>query len=275
MIYPLANHPKKVGGQARRLRWLVFFLVAAGLLLLGRSSWSSSLQGFALTIGRPFLQFRDNLGGGVSRLVSGFREKESLFLENQRLQETVAALEARLLNYELLKRDNETLREMFGAATPPLLPISAKVISTVWQSPYNLLILDLGSANRTRDFQVGDLVLAHNSILLGAVAEISRNTSKVKLFSAPGTELPVAVGETAVPGLAIGRGGGNFKISLPRSLEVKTGDVVTAPSFGDQLVVGVVEAVEKNEESSLQTLFLRTPLNLFQLDYVAIYPRAS
>jgi cell shape-determining protein MreC len=251
-------------------RYLVFgllvFLVLLGLVLFKNAT------NILVAASKPLWLVGDYWGEKIYTLSSVFVSKTRLLLENKKLTETIAALEAKLVNHELLAEDLRTLREDCGRNREAEQPIIARVLSNVWQNPYDVILVDVGWGNRRQDFAVGDLVRAHGSILLGRVAAVDEFSSRIGLFSTPGTEIPVTVGREAVPALAVGRGGGNFNITLPRSLAIASGDPVTVPSFGVEVILGTVGAVDKDSSNSLQTLYLRLPFNLSNLKYVAIYP---
>lgn len=270
MTYSPAKHyagSRRIVGRRLLLLGLTVFLVFLGTVLV------ENFTDFFVFISKPLWSSADYLGEKIYAVSGLVFSKERLLSENKKLEQTVAALEAKLANYEFLTEDLTMLREDYGLLRDSKKKfLLARVISDTWHNPYDILVVDLGWGNRTIDFQVGDLVRVYDSILLGRVAAVDRFSSRIQLFSAPGTEIPVAVGKEAVPALAVGRGGGNFTISLPRGLDIAPGDVVSVPSRGDEVVLGAVGAIDKDSSSSLQTLYLRLPFNLSNLKYVAIYP---
>src|SRR3989304_1524613 len=81
------------------------------------------------------------------------------------------------------------------------------------KSLYDTLVVDAGSRE---GIQVGEKVLYGDNIMIGEIAEVFEKTSKVRLFSSSGEVIDVTIGKRAVPALAVGIGGGNFEIQIPR-----------------------------------------------------------
>src|SRR3989304_2204585 len=91
--------------------------------------------------------------------------------------------------------------------------VVARVISKPPRSFYDTLVVDAGSKE---GIQVGEKVLYGDNIMIGEIAEVFEKTSKVRLFSSSGEVIDVTIGKRAVPALAVGIGGGNFEIQIPR-----------------------------------------------------------
>ncbi|MFA6253650.1 MAG: rod shape-determining protein MreC [Candidatus Paceibacterota bacterium] len=251
--------------------WLAVFTILIACLLFvwgsfGRSLFSGSLAFFT----KPLWQASDNLGTVAANQLSGLGQSRSALLaENKNLREENRKLKNSLLAQNSIIADNVRLRSIFGRNQNSIKPVVARVIFLPNFVPYNNLLLDIGKNNRSRSFQVGDLVVADGTILIGRVAEIDDTYTKVRLISAE-ANLSVTIGVKNVPAIASGSGVGNFTITLPKDTPVFEGDRVTTPSLGNYLI-GSVGHIEKMASRPTQTILVRTPVNLWQLKWLEIY----
>jgi cell shape-determining protein MreC len=110
-------------------------------------------------------------------------------------------------------------------------------------------------------------VFGDGDFKIGEVTRVFARSAVVSLFSTPDTELSVSIGTSSVPAIARGAGGGNYRVTLPKSAEVNIGDAVEIPALAPTFA-GVVDAIDRPEGSSLQTIFIKLPFNLFTIRWV-------
>lgn len=214
----------------------------------------------------PASQVGETLSGAARTLTSSRRQ---LVRENDELRARLLKLETLLAVTQGLSRDNEALRRELGLVTnDDGRAVVARVLPDLWTLPFGLFRVAVGEGRAVRP---GAAVRA-GAVLLGEVVEQTGPIVKVRLVSAPGRATPVRLGASAVPALAVGQGDGALAVSLPRGLEIPTGEWAYDASSTKPLAVGVVSAVERDESASFQTVYLGLPFNLNYLDYVEIYP---
>lgn len=262
-----ARHPGwRVSG--RRVI-LVISLLALGLF--GSGLIRDGLEAPILKLAYPWLAF--NRAWSESRLSWGeyLTEQRRLAADNLALRSENRELKLKLLAAERIADDYRHLRSTLGERATAPQGVVAQVLSGPGRSPFDILLLDLGRDNSAPPVVLGSLVLSHD-VLLGQVVAVNDKISKVQLFSSAGVELPVVIGPEKVPATAVGRGGGNFAAYLPRGVTVALGDLVTVPAFGGRLLA-TVGSVDNDPEEPLQTIYLKSPVNLFTLTWVEIYAR--
>lgn len=198
-----------------------------------------------------------------------FRDRNRLVVENRQLQKENNDLKIKLLARKQEETDNEYLRALLGRIGAKELPVVGEVIFLPNFIPHQTLLIDVGEANLTKTLQLGDLAVAHGSVLVGRLAEVNSWFSKVRLLSAE-ADLSVVIGPKNVPALAHGAGAGNFSVSLPKDTKISLGDRVIMPLYND-LLLGVVRHIDKNSNQPNQTILVKTPVNLWQLRWLEIY----
>lgn len=132
--------------------------------------------------------------------------------------------------------------------------------------PFDELIIDIGSMNGVIE---GARVYAVGNILIGRVAQVLDETSKVVLYSSPEEKTDVIIGASKVSGVAVGRGGGQYEVSLPRDTVISIGDVVSAPSI-DHEIVGIVSAIIKDPAEAFQKVIFIPPINISESRWVFV-----
>lgn len=242
---------------------LIMILGWAGLRLFGVISWWSRPLWLAGAVADTSLNVLAETGKTRRTLVS---ENRTLITENEKLKVQAIVHQTEQIKWQALE-------SAWGRGGVYLQGIPALVISQPNRSPYDTLIVDVGSKNSSRPISTG-MMVASDGVLLGRVTAVGSDTSQVRLFSAPGEQLNVLVGQRRVPAQAIGRGGGSFAISLPRAVGVIVGDTIVVPTTTPSLV-GVVGVIDNNPNNPFQTILFRSPLNIFELPAVIIYDLAS
>lgn len=195
-----------------------------------------------------------------------FHEKETLVEENADLKAQLAAVSARLLDRNLLFDENMKLREMLGREMQDAVKVTARVLAGPSRTPYDTLLLDAGA---TSGVQVGDKISAGASAIIGEVSEVYGSSAKVILYSSPGQQVDVFLGEDRVPAVATGRGAGNFDIQIPRDISVSLGDPIIIPG-SDIRIAGSIERIDDDPNNPFKTILFKSPVNLYTLEWVDV-----
>ncbi len=217
-------------------------------------------------VGKPVWKAGDYFGEKLSGMFVIFYSKEDLLRENlslkRDLEETkILALGGELCRKELAEFKNglfggtggEGKRSLFGniLVAPP-------------RSLYDTFIIDIGEKDGVKK---GNKVFAGGAII-GTISESFSDSSKVKMFSSAGEKIPVRVGDGAVAE-AEGQGGGSFKITVPKGLGLKKGDIIFSPEISEA-PIGFVEEITGGPEESFETIFFKLPVNVFERRMVEI-----
>jgi cell shape-determining protein MreC len=247
----------------KRRQLLVALAVLTLTIFLARGPLSASLGGVLHVVGRPFWNAKEGIIHSVGEVSLLFRSKSSLQEENKKLQDSLDLVAAEAYSRELLRAENEALKTKLGRS-PEFALTLARVLVSPEISPYDTLIIDAGSDHgvllHTEVFGDGDFKI-------GEVTRVFARSAVVSLYSTPDAELAVNIGSSSLPAIARGAGGGNFRATLPKGAEVVVGDAVLIPALAPEYA-GVVGAIERPDGSSLQTVFIQLPFNLFTLKWV-------
>ncbi len=212
---------------------------------------------------KPFFELNLSLRERWENFRTNFSNKKSLQAENNMFREQISQLNARIALSEVSEKENVVLKNAFSAEEIKKF-ILASIIFRPPLTSYDMLIIDSGSRNGV---QAAMPVLAFGNVLLGYAADVFDDTSKVKLISSFGEETNVFLESSGIPAIAIGRGGENFEIILPRQIKVNVGEKIL--TFGKQpFLIGLVEKIDHQTTDPYQKIFFRLAVNIQYLNQV-------
>lgn len=223
------------------------------------------LSGAVHRLTRPLWEVRVWMSEASRSFAAFLSSKRSLVEENERLARLVREAEPVRLENVILRDENEALKSELGR-TIAEETVLAVVLARPIVSPYDTLIVDVG---RAKDVLPGDLVLSDTGIAIGTVTVSHTDTSVVTLFSSPGLETQVFIGPRAVSAVAVGRGGGNFAVKLPRGIGIEEGDAITMPGINPK-IFAVAERTVERPADPLQTVLFKNPVNFLELRFVEV-----
>jgi cell shape-determining protein MreC len=262
MIYPLRDK-KRIAQRnkvAQTIAWFAIFLLIA---LTGILAWTGRLF---MLIGHPVWKTQQALTTVVENNGYLLRTKASVFAENERLAKENIDLKNSMLDYTVLKKENDTLKELVGRLPSNHTFILGTIESKPNRSPYDTIIIDTGSDTGVTE---GMRVFANAITPIGKVSKVYSHESVVMLYSNPGqiTEAMIEGSNASVE--LVGRGGGNFEMTIPLDLGSEKGTLIVLPNTQSE-VVATIEEVISAPSDPLKKVILRTPINIQNLKWVQV-----
>ena len=242
----------------------VAFLV--GLFLIGAVIFSF-FNNFIIKVISPLWRAENGFSRGLGKSVDFFHTRATLTEENVRLRERITSLEGELSTLALIKDNQASLLNLLGREATQT-GITASILTHPPQSPYDLIIVDVGSD----DYVVENARVAlPEGPEIGTVSQVFPSFSRVKLFSTPGEKTQAILERHEVPVELIGAGGGNFKIVVPRDTQVEVGDRILSASLKATLLA-VVGEVNLEPTDSFKEILAQGPANIFSVRFIQILP---
>ncbi len=239
--------------------------VTAGILILAGSIIAfTPVRNIFFLFSEPLWKLESSIAG--SSFFEYFKAKQTLINERQAMEQKLFLAGDLLAVNENLKTENDNLKDLLGRKDPKDKTVLATILVKPPQTPYDMLTLDIGTDHNVK---VGDKVIANGNVYIGEISEVLPKMSKAFLYSSPGRKLSVVLGAGSVTAEAVGIGGGNFNILLPREVEVKEGDVIVIPAINSN-VFGIVEQVNFKDKDSFQTVLFKSPVNVSELSFVEV-----
>lgn len=215
---------------------------------------------------RPALVAGRSAGENLSDTSLVFRSKKSLMEENENLKLKLSERDATLSNYNSVQDDNNKLKEILGRKSEEKNMVLAAILAKPKSSPYDTLIIDAGLSESVFP---GEKVFAFGSVPIGRVAEAYEHSSKIILFSNPGERTEVSIEGVDVSMQIVGRGAGNFEMSLPRDLALEAGREVNLPGIDSYVVAKVVSIISDPRDAFTKALLI-SPVNIQELKFVEV-----
>jgi cell shape-determining protein MreC len=262
MSYHLDKRSRE--NKAKKNRFIFIAILIIILLILSPRIWRgfSSASSF---IGIPVWKFESFISQKFSGINYFFSSKKSLSKENELLKEENQTLKTKMADYDLVKNDITNLQNIFGRINANEYTMGI-VLSGPRQFLYDALIIDIGEKDGVK---VGEKVFSEGIVLVGEIAEVYPQSSKVKLYSAPGEKIDVMLASGDIPATLTGRGGGNFEMTISREVEIKEGEEVYVPNLQNE-VIAVVGKVIFDPRDPFQKVLLTGVVNYNALTHVQI-----
>lgn len=241
----------------------MFFVVAAILFYFG-GSVIYGLSYATSTVFRPFLVLKNSASSKLEDLSTYFASKNSLARDLEDSKNKLTESEARMVNYNTVVDENESLKEILGRKDEKKSMLLAVVLGKANQSLYDTLIVDIGEV---QGVNVGAKVFALGNIPIGYVEVAYQNSSKVILFSNSEERTNINLKGTLFD--LVGRGGGNFELTLPRDFTIEKGEQAVLPGI-TPYTIAVVETILSDSRDSFKKALLVRPFNISSLKFVQI-----
>lgn len=242
---------------------VVFFLglfIALALLL-------SFFDTFIVRVISPLWRAENTVTRVFSKSFDFFSFRNTLIQENTSLKERLFSLELELSALAQSRAENELLLTLLGRRGDRK-GISATILTHPPQSPYDLLVVDAGSRDAV---VVGAQVTLPEGPEVGVVSDVYDGFSRVRLFTTPGEKTQGVLERYQVPVELEGRGGGNFKVVVPRDTEVVVGDRILSAALNASLIA-IVGEVNLEATDSFKEVLAKSPANIFTVRFLTILP---
>ncbi|MES3004608.1 MAG: rod shape-determining protein MreC [Patescibacteria group bacterium] len=261
MNYPLKSKPGKSPNRNKIILIAVVFLI-----LLGTSFFfAPSARSGGRSVLTPLWSVRTAVLRPFSAIGQFFSFKTTLIEKNKVLEEENATLRLKSFDYDILLQENESLKSSLGRKENESF-LFAKVLSKPPVSPYDTLVLDIGSEDGV---MLGSKVYLSSNVIIGLVKNVTPKTALVELFSSSSQENQLTVLRTGSSFLIAGKGGGNLQLEVPKDTDIVWGDVFVYPDLKTS-VLGTVYYVDATSQGSFKTIHIRLFANIFEINSVFV-----
>lgn len=262
MIHQLRDK-KRISKRRNIIRNLSIIGVLLVLAIAGFFSWSGKL--FNL-IGQPIWKAENALTYTAENSKYIVRTKASVFAENEKLKQENTDLKNSMIDYQILKSENDQIKELLGRAPQKYNFTLATILTKPNRSPYDTIIIDVGSNGGITE---GMQVFANGNMPIGEISKVYDKASLVMLYSNPGqiTEAVMDGSNTSVE--LTGRGGGNFEMTIPVDLPAENGKLIVLPNATSE-VLAIVDSLISSPTDPVKKVLLRSPINIQSLKWVQV-----
>jgi cell shape-determining protein MreC len=216
-------------------------------------------------VGTGIVRGTNGVSSWFENIFSTLRFKSTLVHENASLKDQISALNARLVERDVLSRENEELKATMGRATHMQFTLAA-VLAKPPQSLYDTLVIDGGS---NLGFVEGLIVYANGETPIGTIEEVLPTSSVVRMYSSSGEKTDARLDPSHVDITLEGRGGGTFSVQVPHDFSVSQGSLALGRDVSSH-VIAILQKSTSDPRDSFQTLLFSSPVNMSELSFVQV-----
>ncbi len=248
----------------RKRKLTIISVVVIFLILIFSTAFGRSILFY---LGSPIWKARNDTVSFFSGKSELLKSKLSLIEENNKLKKEISDGSREKALNDIIRKENDDLKSLFGRDNPKK-EILAAVLEKPFLSPYDTLVIDIGDSH---GIAVGDKVKSADTYI-GYISDVYDNTSKVILYSSYGQKVKVLIGKNNIEKEALGYGGGNFRVEVPRETDIKEGDPIVIPSISPN-IFAVVEKIEFKENDALENVLFKNNVNASEINWVLVSQR--
>ena len=241
-----APRPQDIAGSLRLLGYLA--LSVALVFIDHRTGWLREVRQAATLLVQPLWQ----VAGLPARLGEKVRSdavtRNQLSDDNRVLRNALLISGARVARLESAAAENARLKALLGVAEQGRMDVQLAPILDIDLDPTRQrVVLDAGSRQGVR---IGQVVLDAGG-LLGQVIDVQPSTATVLLLTDPDHAVPVEVARSGVRLVAYGHGDGIALGNIPRTADIRVGDIVQTSGLGGRFPpgfkVGTVQSLNPDD----------------------------
>lgn len=192
------------------------------------------------------LQYTANLPVTVTNWVSEvFVTRTTLMEENARLRNEQLVLSSKVQKVEILKAENERLREMLQSSEKlDERVLIAELLAVDLQPFRHQIVINKGQREGVYD---GQPIVDANGVI-GQVVHVGPFSSTVLLLTDPSHAIPIQINRNGLRSIAVGTGQSHILQleHLPNNVDIKEGDLVVSSGLGSRFPPGYPVGVVYN-----------------------------
>lgn len=220
-----------------------------------------------ITIVSPVWKADSTITRSLKNGIIFFNSQKDLVEENIVLKEKLSSLQIEILSLSDDKSQKDVLLELLGRRQNSEMLI-ATVLARPPQTPYDVIIIDVGSDN---SLVIGSEVFLPEGPIIGSVSEVFSGKARVELFSSADKETNAILERNNIPVTLVGAGAGNFKFILPRNIAVESGDRILSTDIFSHLIA-VAGEINIRSTDSFKEVLAKSPENIFAIRFVFVKP---
>ncbi len=266
-----------MSGKRRRIVIIITFVAIFAVLSLPLEV-SRSMRKVVTGLFSPVLSVCRSITGKLADIWNVTFHGDNIVRESLRKEREILRLRAELALEREKARQLESLRRQLQEARGRgFRVIPARIIGREPDSWYQTLLI-----NRGRKHGVGTgMAVVHGENLLGRVIEVGGGWSRARLILDARSAVPVATVNGDVPGMVIGSGPSELKMTLIRhNATVEVGEEVVTThlravldqesSLPQGLVVGTISRISYEQDGLYQSATLKSKVNFRNLREVLV-----
>ncbi len=256
---------KQIAKKKKLIKNLILLGSFLVFIVLGIFAFSNN---FTHYLGKPLWRIKTSAINGLESVGYIVRTKASVYKENENLLKENTDLKISMIDYQILKDENLKLKESLGRVPSGKNFILSSILTKPNYSPYDTIIIDIGLDS---GITIGNRVYGDGDSMvpIGEISVVYKNTSLVTLYTNPGETTEAMIEGTNTSIDLVGRGGGNFEMTVPVDLPFVRGAFVYLPNLQSE-IVAIAEDVISSPNDPVKKILLNSPINVQSLKWVFV-----
>lgn len=256
-------------------RFINFFVVLAVILLLiffNWRGWLSLPKALAFWVARPFVGLFQTVDKWVAAPWNFFVTLKDISQENAKLAGENKKLFGENIQLKEVARENDILRQQLSLARPDKQKLVMASVTGYNLTQGQYFLIDKG---RDNGVAAGLAVVTANNFLVGRIAEVEKNFSRVLLISDGNSSVNALTQDSRINGAVKGSHGlGVTMEMIPIDATINAGETVLTSGLNDGipkgLVVGRLVEVAKKANEIWQSAVIAPAADLNDLEQVFV-----
>lgn len=236
--------------------------------------WLSSFENFLRFLIRPGSKAIYSLSVSLDDEVENFASLEELKNAYKELRKEKIDLMVSQVGFEILKEENEELRKQLNfLENNDYDYVNVRVVGKNIEQFGNTIIIDKG---KKHGIKKNNPVVIRDGVLIGKVLKVEDSESIVRLINDNQSRVGATLmNQEKSMGLVEGGYGISIKLSfVPQNEMINIGEIVITSGLEDYmpygLILGTVEAIEKEAYQPFQTAIVKSPVNLEKVNIASV-----
>lgn len=262
---------------------IVFIIVSILFMIFTTTSYNITPRSVLGMFIYPFIAFYDFVSHKTIDFFTSISELNKLQKENKKLKEEIKKLKEISYEYSNLKNENQILRNLLNFQKKMVYKTEiAKIIGKDPLNLYSLIIINKGRKNDIRKDMPVFTIKDGEKIIIGKVIEVSYAYSKVITIFDPRLYIGAKEENSNYTGIVRGNApDSNDLICLyfKNNIDISYNDIFKTSGmdgiFPEDIIIGYVKSMKKNNFSLYQTIILKPAIDLSMVDYVYVIKKEN
>src|SRR4030042_6792842 len=243
------------------------------LIFLNYIGWLSAPKNIIFKISTPVFYFFQRVGLKISGTTKLFFNLNDLAKKNENLAEKNRQLLLRLTNLSQIKNENSLLRLQLQVEPPSNSRLVLADI--IGYDPGNLGNYVLINCGQSVGVKVNQAVIYAGGYLVGKIAEVNENLSKVMVLSDSDSAVFAVTQESKAGGVIRGDHGVGLTLDMvPFEKKPISGEIVVSSGLGGDtpknLIIGKIETRISSESEAFQKFKIEPIINYREIESVFV-----
>ena len=254
-------------------RTIILSILAIGFIVLGFSGYLTPVIKIAL---QPLVRLQTKVSEqyyAISNSINTPKDINVLITKNAELEAEVSKLQSQIISLQQQLNEYQILSALldFARANPDFHYSSASVIGKDPSPFLHYIIINRGSDD---GLQRGMPVVSDKG-LIGRIANVIPEASRVLLITDPGSKLNVRLQPTNAEGVLVGSITGDLLLDfIPQDANISNGDLVLTSGLGGDyppnILIGQVSSIRKQDYALFQSGSVQPTVDFSHLEIVLI-----